>query len=358
MSHGLHIRGDSLYCPLSFSLDAYNDCQIDCWHCYCRRLNYVWKRDFAPNDPEDLRRKLTNGLKNPQPKSSIAYAIKQKKTIRLGDKNDPFQPAELKYRTTKRMIDVLIDLRWNYVIQTQCTHLLMEYEDQLCNTANPAIILPTISPGAESDWEILERKRTTPIPDRFEHMKILMKSKKYGLQVGVNGEPFIPGYHTIKQFEDIIKRLKSAGIKSYNVYNLHANDFVFKRLAAIGINIETIWRENQDQGWRPIQRKLCDIALKYNIVLGCPDFVNVGRAWINRSNTCCGIDVMNPSTYNTHTWRELVRSGKSAGEIVEKTWDGIGNRDEGMKILSGKSKKMYTMADAGLIVGEKEGLLF
>ena len=356
MRHGLTIRGDSLYCPLAFSLDSYSNCLCDCWHCYFRRLNHVWGEDLNPIDPETLQRKLQNGLNNPNPKSCLAWALKHKVTIRFGNKTDPFQPVESVHRISRQVMTILFGLEWPYVIQTKCTELLMEYEKQVCEAASLVVALPIISPGAEMDWEVLERKHTTPVQDRLKHIKQL---KKKGVKVAVNGEPFIPGFHTVKMFEDMVKRLKGVGIESYNTYNFHFNDFVAKRLVAIGIDIEKIWTMNQDEHWRPILQQLCDIADKHNIILGCPDFVNVRRSWVNKTNTCCGIDVPRPTTYNTHTWRNMLLEGKSIDEITKETWDGVGNYEEGLKVLTGKAKNMYTMVDAGLVEKKNEGgLLF
>jgi len=350
--HGLTIRSDSLYCPLALSLDSYANCLIDCWHCYLRRLNYVWGDELRPTDPEALSRKLHNGLRNPKPKSCLAYALKRKTTIRFGNKADPFQPVEAEHHVTREILDVLLEQDWTYVIQTMCTDLMMSYEDIIVKSKDLVIVQPQISPGAELDWETFERKRTTPVPDRFDAIKSLSKQ---GVKTAVYGEPFIPGWHTIEMFTAMMKRLRSHKIKNYNTYNFHFNDFVAKRLAALGIDIEKIRVMNQDINWKPIQRRLCDIAWAHDVILGCPDFVNVRPNWNNLTNTCCGIDVEKPTTYNTHTWRNLLLDGKSAAEIDEKTWDGVGNREEGMKILTGKSKKMYTMLDAGLIKPPGEG---
>jgi len=356
MRHGLSVRADSLYCPLSLSLDAYGNCLNDCWHCYLRRLNYVWGDALNPTDPETLAQKLHNGLRNPKPKSCLAYALKRKTTIRFGNKADPFQPVEAEHRTSKEILDILLEQDWSYVLQTMCTGLMMDYEEIIVKSKDLVTVQPIISPGAELDWEILERKRTTPVEERFAHIR---KLKKQGVRTAVYGEPFIPGFHTLEMFDDMMKRLKANKIKNYNTYNLHLNDFVAKRLLAIDLDIEKIWTLNQDEHWKHIQRDLCDIADKHNIILGCPDFVNVRRDRVNETNTCCGIDVQNPTTYNTHTWRNLLIDGKSVDEIIEKTWDGVGNHEDGQKILTGKAKDMYTMADAGLISNKSEGgLLF
>jgi DNA repair photolyase len=353
MGHGLSIRGDSLYCPLSFSLASYGNCLNDCWHCYFRRLNYVWGQELKPTDTESLRKKLQNGLKNPNPKSSLAWAIKQKKTLRWGDKTDPFQPVERKHRVSQRIFDILIDFKWPFVLHTMCTGVMMIYESRIVKAKNIAIIQPVISPGAEKDWEILERKRTTPIGDRFAHMREL---KRQGVSIAVNGEPFIPGFHTLDDFENMMKRLKSEGIDTYNTYNFHWNDFVAKRLVKIGVDIEAIWEGNQDKEWKKTQKKLCELANKYRIYLGCPDFVNTGQNYVQQRNTCCGVNVSNPTLFNAHIFKYNLQNGKNSEYILEHCWDGVGDREEGKKILTGEAEGMYTMADAGFTLKkEKKG---
>jgi DNA repair photolyase len=289
----LTIRSD-LYCPLPFSLDAYWNCLVDCHHCYFRHLNHTWGTDLRPANPLDVYKKLKNGLNNKNPKSYLAWAIKRKKTLRFGNKTDPFQPAEKEHRVSLRLLKVLNRLSWSTVIQTRCTWQLMEYEDVLMKQPSLWTVMPVISPGFVRDWEILEKKCTTPPDYRLIHLQQLLRNSKGKLSVGVNGEPFIPGFHTIKEFSDTVRILKSYGIRSYNTYNFHFNAFVAKRLHAIGIDIEKIWYYNQDARWKKILAKLLRIADKEGIVLGCPDFVNSGSKWYEKANTCCGINVENP----------------------------------------------------------------
>lgn len=338
------IRGDSLYCPLSLSLDTYWNCQANCHHCYLRRLNYVWGRDLRPLDLENFQKTITNGLKNKNPKSSLAWALSQKKTIRFGNHADPFQPAERDYRVSKEALKILRDLKWTVVIQTMFTEVLMDYLDILLEMEDRVIVQPIISPGAEADWEILERRRTTPISERFRHIKVL---RNKGVKVAVNGEPFIPGYHTIDQFSDMIQRLRDAGVWNYNTYNFHFNDFVAKRLHNIGIDIEKIWEMNQDKNWRPILEELIKIAKWGGVKLGCPDFVNSGR-YCDPTNTCCGIDVPNPCTYNVMTWKRRILAGEDPEAVFEDTWDGVGDRELGRRVFDGTEDKMYTLKDCGI----------
>lgn len=344
----LGVRNDMLYCPLSFSVDSYWNCEANCYHCYLRRLNRTWGNEQRIADPEIIRKQLINGLKNLNPKTSLGWAMKLKKTIRVGNKTDPFQKDELKYQISRKILEVLNTLNWSYVIQTRfLDNLDLNYfQIQEGTKKNLLTIMPIISPGAELDWEIFERKRTTPIKLRMEIIKDWIRM---GVKVGVNGEPFIPGYHTEKQFEDICRRLKSIGVKSYNTYNLHMNDLVAKNLYKLGLDLEKIWTMNQDKNWRPILCRLCEIADRVGIVLGCPDFVNSPAQFRTNSNTCCGVSVSNPSRFNTHNWKNMLIDGHSPDRILKSTWEGIGDYEMGEKILKGKKSKFYTMKDARLI---------
>lgn len=300
--------------------------------------------------------KMRNGLKNKNPKTPLAWALHHKKTIRLGSKADPFQLAELAYGATRKMMEFLIEREWSFVIQTRCTSVLArpEYHKLLERGKHLITLLPYVSPGLDADWASFERKRTTR---PMERLKWLQELSKAGHRVGVNGEPFIPGHHTVEDFENTLKTLKDHGLRSYSVYNLHMNDLVVKRMAAMGLDIEKIWRANKDANWRPVLQKLLALAKRYDIVLGCPDFVNSGPDWREEAGTCCGIDVPNPTTFNTHHWKRRIQDGEDSDQVLEETWDGVGDFEVGRAIVEGWPSEFYTLADAGVVKKPGEGNL-
>jgi len=292
-------------------------------------------------DLELFEKTLVNGLKNKDPKSSLAWAMKLKKTIRVGNKSDSYQMLEMKEMVTRRALHILMKMEWSFVIQTKFTQNVERDLDIFLVYPQIVQVMPVISPGLDRDWELFERKLPAPPEDRLE---FLTRVKKCFITGGVNGEPFIPGYHTIKDFRNAILLLKKHGIKSYNTYHLHMNDLVAKNLHALGLDIEKIWWANQDDQWRPVLRQLIDIAKEHDIVLGCPDFVNSGE-YQEISNTCCGINVPNPCTFNAPTWKKEKQKGFSTDIILSRTYDGIGNYEEGRAIIDGTAKDMYTLKD-------------
>lgn len=342
----LTVRGDSVYCPLSFSLDSYWNCFTDCHHCYFRHLNRTWGTDLRPADPDATRRQLLRGLKNRDPKTPVAHCIRNRKTIRLGNKTDPFQEAELMWGISRRHMEMLNELDWTYVIQTRFTGHLMLCNSVVMEAARKELVtvMPVISPGFEADWGLFERKRTTPPIDRLKHIRMW---KARGVPIGVNGEPFIPGHHTVDQFEQMLRLLKEYGVPSYNVYNLHFNEYVAKRLHAIGVDIEKVWHMNQDKQWRPILRKLLDLGKAYDIRIGCPDFVNSGKGYREPANTCCGIQVPNPTTLNAHHFKRHLQKGRDREDILEHCDDGSAKLEDARAVLFGTRSGFYTMKDAG-----------
>jgi len=276
-------------------------------------------------------------LKSAKGSSPLHNALRQKKTLRVGNRTDPFQDCELKYKVSTELITFLIRRRWDTVIQTKFPLRAWEMVTALEKGAS-CQMMAVVMPGLEKDWELLERRRTE---NPIERVKTLQRMQKEGISVGVNGEPFIPGYHTVKDFEGAIKLLKSHGIRRYNTYNLHMNDLVVKNLHGAGLDIEKIWYMNQDGPWRKVLIQLLDIADRHDIILGCPDFVNSGWGDRQRSNTCCGLDVKNPCTWNTHHFKLAVQNG----EDPINCWDGVGDYKAGVEIIKGSAEGMYTLKD-------------
>jgi len=339
------------YCPLSFCLDSYSNCKIDCVYCFLRRLNKIWDKELRPMDLENFERTLTNGLRNSNPKSPIAQALKQKKTIKFGNKSEPFQPAESVFRVSKQALEILAEMEWSVVIETKCSELMMEYLGILKRNKN-LFVLINISPGFMSDWEVFEGRLTTSPEKRIQHLSLLIKE---GINVGVTGEPFIPGYHTVKQFERTLRIIKSNGVKSYNIYNLHLNEFVIKRFWEKGLDFEKIWIYNSDLYWKPLLREMIEIAKKYDMILGCPDFINSG-SYMESSNTCCGINVNNPCSFNLITWKKWIKEGLNhisdkhkinnlKENILKSTWDGVGNFELGKRLMFENNKDLFSIND-------------
>lgn len=338
----ISLRGDHYWCPLSLQVDAYWQC-VGCPMCFLRRMNRTWGMEQRAANPETVRRELENGLKNPDPRTPLARAIKAQKTIRFGNKADPYQPIEKTLKVSRAILGVFNDLGWSYVVQTKFPTLLVDRDyDRLLASQGRATVMIEMSPGLDWDWEHLEGKLTDHPQERLEAAARL---RNLGVNVAFNGEPFVPGLHTPDLFRAALRAVKSVGVNSYNTYFMHINDYNLKAMNAAGVDIEAVWRGTQDGTWGPIHRELIAIAQEEGVALGCPDFLT-SREYIQEANTCCGMSVPNPSTFTVMEWKRLwLRGIRDIDDIIARTWDGVGDLDEARAILSGKRPDVFSITD-------------
>lgn len=216
------------------------------------------------------------------------------------------------------------------------------------NLPRRSIITTTITVGMDDDWNLFER-RLTPSPS--ERLRRLGEYAAEGYQVAVTTEPFIPGYHEIKQFFDLVELAQSLGINRFNAYNLQLTPFNVKRLIELGLDMERIWDFSQDELWKPILQELLSI----DAIVGCPDFANAG-GFVPGANTCCGVDVENPCTFNSVNWRRIAMlEGEVTWDDFRGSWDGVGDYSLGVALFTGEAGGYYTLADTGVLVRKDDG---
>jgi len=350
--HGLTIRGDALSCPLAFGLDTYYGCPYDCVHCTFLGLNAVWGHgEDRALDLGWLVDMLDRGLRNEHPRSALACAIRGRKTVRVGNKYDPFPPYEDKLGIARAAIEVLLERGFQVKVETKAVDRMLGAVTERW-TPDSAIITTTIHVGLDEDWDRLEGRR---VPSPARRLEVLRDFALEGYQVGVSAEPFLAGHHTVEQYGRYLDTLLEYGVHRTNVYNLRLNAFVAKRLAGAGYDIERIWAENEDGCWRVTLGHLIEAAEERGMILGCPDFVNAGRSQ-TRSNTCCGVDVARPCTFNWHTWRRIgIESGLVTVEDLRLSYDGVGDLGVGLVQFLEGSQDFYTLDDTGVFTQEWSG---
>ena len=342
--NGLTIRGDCLYCPLAFGLDTYWNCPYDCTYCFCRSLNHTWGQEQRVFSPDALRAKLEAGSSNKNPRTPLAAAMRNRNTIRFGNKTDPFPPEEQQHRATEGALRVLSELKWSLKLETKTvTYLQPEYlkwlEPERC------VVTASVSCGLDRDYRAFE---PTALPSPEERLRALKTLADQGFQVGVVSEPFMNGWHTVEDWQRLLEACGDYGVRRVNTYHMHLNAFVAKRLNEVpGFDLEAVWRGNEDDQWKPVLGQIIEVSERAGVILGCPDFVNSGR-YSEASNTCCGVDVPKPTTFNFIHWK---RRGLAAGRLtkidVETTWDGVGDLEQGRQLFDGLSSEFYGWKDLG-----------
>lgn len=173
--------------PFRWTLNPYRGCQHACTYCFARGtheyLGYDAGRDFESrvivkvNAPEMLRRDLTRpGWR--------------RELVAIGTACDPYQPAELKYSLTHRLLKVMRDCANPMSIITKSPHIVRDADvlESLAAVADVTVNF-SVSTLDEEIWKRTEPSTAKP-HKRLEAMRLLTER---GIRCGVLLAPILPG---------------------------------------------------------------------------------------------------------------------------------------------------------------------
>ena len=173
--------------PFQWTLNPYRGCRHACRYCYARPTHEFLGMDagrefdqriFAKvNAPEVLRQEL----RRPKWKNEA---------IAIGTASDPYEPAEMEYRLTRRILQVLCEFRTPASITTKGV-LVRRDVDVLQELGRVADVRVNFSVGSidERVWKLTEPGAPSPVA-RLEAMQFLVEN---GINAGVMMAPLLPG---------------------------------------------------------------------------------------------------------------------------------------------------------------------
>jgi DNA repair photolyase len=206
--------------PFQWTMNPYRGCEFGCTYCYARYshefLGMEKWTDFQDkvlvkrNAPERLARDL----------SRVRF---DGESIAMGTVTDPYQPAERKFRVTRRILQLLARARGlDFSITTKSTlvtrdlDLLQEIDRRGRLTINISLI--TLDRGIA---RILEPRAPTP-QRRLETVRTLARS---GLRVGVFAMPVLPGLTDFPgDLDALIRSCAEAGARHFSAQVLFLRD--------------------------------------------------------------------------------------------------------------------------------------
>jgi DNA repair photolyase len=186
-----------------YTTHPYIGCQHGCEFCYCRENKYAPYEDMADfaymikikeNAPSLMRR---------------ALAKTPKDIIFLGD----YQPAERKFKISRKMLEVCLELDFPVFILERSPLVLRDLDLlQEINRKTHATVAFSIIHTAQSPYaaEITRMENLAPAPEkRFEAMETLAKD---GIRTGICFMPILPGLcDTQENLELVIKTTADHG---------------------------------------------------------------------------------------------------------------------------------------------------
>jgi DNA repair photolyase len=191
---------------LMYSMNPYAGCEHGCIYCYARNVHEYWgysagldferKIIVKMNAPEMLRKFLMNKKWEPNP-------------IMLSGNTDCYQPAEQKYRLTRRLLEVCNEFNQPVGILTKNSWIIKD-KDVLQEMAKKRLVTAMVSITSFNDeLRRLMEPRTTTAKQR---LKVIEELSSAGIRMGIMMGPMIPGLNE-HEMQRIMKAAKDAGAK-------------------------------------------------------------------------------------------------------------------------------------------------
>ena len=193
--------------PFDRSINAYRGCEHGCVYCYARPthafhdlspgLDFETKLFAKPNAAELLRQTLAKPAYKPAP-------------IAMGTNTDPYQPIEDRFRITRSILELCLEVRHPVTITTKSARVLRDL-DLLADLARLNLVAVGVSVTSLDPKlsGLLEPRASTPA----KRLEALGKLVEAGVPSHVSIAPIIPAI-TDLFIEGILQEAAARGVTS------------------------------------------------------------------------------------------------------------------------------------------------
>lgn len=173
--------------PFKWSINPYSGCAHACTYCYARAFYTRADRGSAA----DFERVIYVKVNAPEVlRQELARRTWRRELVVVGAATDPYQPAEGKYRITRRILEALLAFRTPVSLITKGTLVVRDADVLAQLAAGPGaevnVTIGTLDPAA---WRALEPG--TPPP--WQRLAAVRRLAAAGVPVGVFLAPIMPG---------------------------------------------------------------------------------------------------------------------------------------------------------------------
>ncbi|MCP1325731.1 PA0069 family radical SAM protein [Halomonas sp. 707D4] len=194
---------------LSFdrSLNPYRGCEHGCIYCFARPSHAYW--DLSPGLDFETRLIARTGMVE-RLEEELAHPRYVCRPINLSGNTDCYQPIEARYRTTRRLLELLHACRHPVTLVTKGTLVLRDIE-LLASMAEHRLVRVFVSlTSLDANLKrTLEPRAASP----QARLKVIRELNTAGIPVGVLVSPVIPGL-TDHEIERLLEAASRAGART------------------------------------------------------------------------------------------------------------------------------------------------
>jgi len=192
--------------PFRWTLNPYMGCAHRCTFCYVRA--YEQRADRPSGDAYGVSIRVKVNVAEVL-RTELARRSWQGDPVALGTATDPYQPAEGRYRLTRRCLEVLSDALNPFTIVTRGP-LIVRDVDVLADAARRAHVAVSFSVPT-LDEEVWRRTEPGTAPPR-QRLRALERLREAGIDAGVAVAPVLPGISDRpEQLEEVVRAARGAG---------------------------------------------------------------------------------------------------------------------------------------------------
>jgi DNA repair photolyase len=196
--------------PFRWTLNPYRGCEFGCVYCYAR-----YTHEFMElRDPLDFERRIFAKAWNARAFRDELSRIDRRESIALGTATDPYQPAERRYRLTRRMLEIFARAE-GYILGLTTKSDLAARDAALLAEAGRRHALSVAMTITTVDARLARMlEPMAPRPDlRLQAVETLARA---GVRVGVYASPAMPGINDSEASLDAVARAaRDAGAVSF-----------------------------------------------------------------------------------------------------------------------------------------------
>lgn len=180
------------FCSTPLRLDSFNACQFSCAYCYAStRQGFGRDESLKVANPETLSKKLKR-ISEGNIKSSLDEFISNRIPFQLGGMSDPFTKMELKSETTLRILEVLKEHNYPYLISTKSTLLSDDRYITILRDSNVYVRFSTTI--IENN---IRHKIDKGCPELSSILDACNKLSSAKIPISLRFQPVIPGHEQV-----------------------------------------------------------------------------------------------------------------------------------------------------------------
>lgn len=213
-SNTIAVTTQFYFCSNALKVDTYKGCSHGCEYCFANRPKgsgnpIDFFSDIAPGDLRPVFSAFKRACSSESSSSAVVCLLRKKQPLHVGGMSDPFQPCEVRYGVTGKLIEFLSNNKYPAIFSTK-GRAVLNFKNKL-KEAGSCVQISLMAADALKKIE----PSAPPYEERLEIIKELVGE---GIPVVIRAQPMIS--QLLGEFLSVLEKLKDTKIEGVTVEGL------------------------------------------------------------------------------------------------------------------------------------------